>query len=175
MDVTPNSRWKQNYVLLPCVKVRFHHVHKVFGSSVTISRHVHQGESFAHSEEVHLLSVTLTKRQQNIYQTFTVPDVKRKLLAHWTTFSSSTFYKTLQHLWIRAAWHSRMVLERSSFQNCFISHRHRTSCLVPPWLLHGSSIVSMGSSMVCPWILEGSTLIFTWRRFWWTCEFSSYQ
>ena len=51
-----------NISLFPGVKVRLHHVHKVFGRSVSITGHVHDGERFTHSEEVHLLCVTLKKR-----------------------------------------------------------------------------------------------------------------
>lgn len=55
---------KVDFSLLPRVKVRLHHIHKVFGCSVSISWHVDDGESFAHSEEVHLLRVTLSEKKK---------------------------------------------------------------------------------------------------------------
>lgn len=45
----------------PADQVRLHHLHKICGCSVSVSWHVHQGESSAHSEEVHLLRVTLSQ------------------------------------------------------------------------------------------------------------------
>lgn len=54
----------KSFSLFSCVKVRLHHIHKVLGCFVSISRHVNDGERFAHSEEVHLLCVTLKRKDK---------------------------------------------------------------------------------------------------------------
>lgn len=53
-----------NVLLLPGEEIRLHHVNKVFGCSVSVAGHVNDGERFAHSEEVHLLCVTLRTKGQ---------------------------------------------------------------------------------------------------------------
>lgn len=45
--------------LPPAKQVRLHHLHEVPGRPVPVTRHVHHGEGPAHSEEIHLLGVTL--------------------------------------------------------------------------------------------------------------------
>lgn len=54
----------KNVSLCPGVQVGLHHVHEVFGGSVSVSWHVNHSESFAHSEEVHLLCVTLSEKHE---------------------------------------------------------------------------------------------------------------
>lgn len=54
-----------NVSLFPWVEVRLHHVHKVTRCFVSIPRHVNDGESFAHFEEVHLLCVTLREKHKD--------------------------------------------------------------------------------------------------------------
>lgn len=46
----------------PAAQVRLHHLHKIFGCSVSVSWHVDEGESSAHPKEVHLLCVTLSQK-----------------------------------------------------------------------------------------------------------------
>ena len=66
VDKVTNYRWftKVKVLLLPGEHVRLHHVHEVFGRSVSVSRHVDHGERFAHSEEVHLLRVALRRKHK---------------------------------------------------------------------------------------------------------------
>ena len=55
---------KVDISLFPCVKIWLHHIHEVFGGSVPVAWHVHDGESFSHFEEVHLLCVTLQSKHR---------------------------------------------------------------------------------------------------------------
>lgn len=82
----------KNVSLCPGVQVGLHHVHEVFGGSVSISWHVNQSESFAHSEEVHLLCVTLSEKheeKQNSEQ-----DIRSDLLSYLTPNTSALMQKT---------------------------------------------------------------------------------
>lgn len=62
-DALPSRQLtKLHFSLFPCVEVWLHHIHKVCGCSVSVAWHVHDGEGFAHSEEVHLLCVALKRK-----------------------------------------------------------------------------------------------------------------
>lgn len=61
-DALCPSGWRCS--LCPGVEVRLHHLYKISRRSVSVPRHVHQGESSAHPEEVHLLRVTLREKNK---------------------------------------------------------------------------------------------------------------
>ena len=89
MTVQPSNKHTVNRLSLDVLllsaglQIWLHHLHKVFGGLVSVTRHVYHGERLPHFEEVHLLRVPLgddkrikTNSPDTRYTVRVLPDVQ---------------------------------------------------------------------------------------------------